>query len=432
MGVGDPLYFDVYSLFLHHHYPDLAVTSLYVAVVKRSQLVCSSPRLLRENLREQKKLLGLIIATLSGLPEECRYVEDEGELITETELRTQLCLLEGELTLLEGEEWEENSRDIARKLVGKGELRVGVSLARQCGVGWREIATILAEGFEKGRNSVEFCQQCKEVLNQDESGHCCCVFVEGILKKCDVSGIPTFVHELILDKAAHGVCWCEGVVGVLLKYGRILEACSILVPFLRVACRNTAVWVPLKQVEVVISVINDAEGKREISEMMRNQLSGWRKKLESVRFARVDSDSVDKLIQKEDEVKLELSEDDKKSLDEMFKSVLPQGNEYTVEARNLGETAVPVLITQNEFMRRYREMSAMGGGMNFYGSIPESYNIIVNMQNPLVAKIWNDRAVEGDNDLLRQVVDLALLSNGMLKGKDLSDFVARSEKLLGK
>ena len=61
-----------------------------------------------------------------------------------------------------------------------------------------------------------------------------------------------------------------------------VEACSILVPFLRVACRNTAVWVPLKQVEVVISVINDAEGKREISEMMRKQLSGWRKKLESV------------------------------------------------------------------------------------------------------------------------------------------------------
>ena len=167
-------------------------------------------------------------------------------------------------------------------------------------------------------------------------------------------------------------------------------------------------------------------------ELDRHFVNLLESKLENVRFARVDSDSVDKLIQKEDEVKLELSEDDKKSLDEMFKSVLPQGNEYTVEARNLGETAVPVLITQNEFMRRYREMSAMGGGMNFYGSIPESYNIIVNMQNPLVAKIWNDRAVEGDNDLLRQVVDLALLSNGMLKGKDLSDFVARSEKLLGK
>ncbi|HAZ74562.1 MAG TPA: molecular chaperone HtpG [Rikenellaceae bacterium] len=155
-------------------------------------------------------------------------------------------------------------------------------------------------------------------------------------------------------------------------------------------------------------------------------------KIENARFARVDSDSVDKLIPKTEEVKLELSDDDKKSLDEMFKSVLPQGNEYVVEARNLGETSAPVLITQGEFMRRYREMSAMGGGMNFYGSIPESYNIIVNMQNPLVAKIWEDRASEGDKDLLRQVVDLALLSNGMLKGKALSDFVARSEKMLGK
>ena len=155
-------------------------------------------------------------------------------------------------------------------------------------------------------------------------------------------------------------------------------------------------------------------------------------KIENARFARVDSDSVDKLIPKTEEVKLELSDDDKKSLDEMFKSVLPQGNEYVVEARNLGETSAPVLITQGEFMRRYREMSAMGGGMNFYGSIPESYNIIVNMQNPLVAKIWEDRATEGDKDLLRQVVDLALLNNGMLKGKALSDFVARSEKMLGK
>lgn len=282
MSVGDPFFFDVYSLFLHHNYPDLAVTSLFVAVVKRSQLVCSSSRLLRENLREQRKLLALIIATLSGLPEDSRYVDDEGELISETELRTQLCVLEGKLTLLEGEEWEEDSRDIARKLVGKGELRLGVSLARQCGVGWQEIATILAEGFEKGRNSPEFCQQCKEVLSQDDSGYCCCMFVEGLLKRCDVNGIPTFVQELILDKGAHGVCWCEGVVCMLLKYGRILETCSILVPYLRAACNNTSLWVPLKQVELVISIIQNTEGRREISEMMRNQLIDWKKKLESV------------------------------------------------------------------------------------------------------------------------------------------------------
>ena len=156
-------------------------------------------------------------------------------------------------------------------------------------------------------------------------------------------------------------------------------------------------------------------------------------KLEKTRFARVDSDSVDKLIVKQEEVKPEMSEDDKKSLDELFKAVLPQGNEYTIEARNLGENAQAVLITQNEFMRRYREMSAMGGGMNFYGSIPESYNIVVNMENPLVARIWEARGSENaETELLQQVVDLALLGNGMLKGKALADFVARSEKLLNK
>lgn len=151
-------------------------------------------------------------------------------------------------------------------------------------------------------------------------------------------------------------------------------------------------------------------------------------KIEHTRFARVDSDSVDNLILKEEKVQPEMSEDDKKVLDELFKAVLPEGNDYMVEARNLGENAAPVLITQSEFMRRYREMSSVGGGMNFYGSMPEAYNIIVNMENPLVAKIWNDR--KGENELLHQVVDLALLGNGMLKGKALADFIARSEKLL--
>lgn len=164
-------------------------------------------------------------------------------------------------------------------------------------------------------------------------------------------------------------------------------------------------------------------------------------KLEHTRFARVDSDSPANLIPKEEEVKPEMSDDDKKVLDEMFKAVLPQGNDYLVEARNLGENGAAVLITQNEFMRRYREMSSIGGGMNFYGSMPESYNIIVNMQNPLVARIWGDKKEAADtaaadfaggNELLHQVVDLALLGNGMLKGKALADFIARSEKLLGK
>ena len=150
-------------------------------------------------------------------------------------------------------------------------------------------------------------------------------------------------------------------------------------------------------------------------------------KIEKTRFARVDSDSVDNLIRKEDSIKPELSDDDKKALDELFKGVLPTGNDYMVEAQNLGESGAPVLITQSEFMRRYREMSSMGGGMNFYGTMPEAYNIIVNMENPLIAKIWADKQ---ESELLHQVVDLALLSNGMLKGKALADFVARSQKML--
>ena len=151
-------------------------------------------------------------------------------------------------------------------------------------------------------------------------------------------------------------------------------------------------------------------------------------KLPDARFARVDSDSVSNLIPKEDKVKPEMSEDDKKALDELFKSALPEGNDYYIEAENLGETSAPVLVTRNEFMRRYREMSALGGGMNFYGQMPESYNIKVNMENPLIARIWADR--DNSKDLLRQVVDLALLGAGMLKGKALSDFIARSEELL--
>ncbi len=162
-------------------------------------------------------------------------------------------------------------------------------------------------------------------------------------------------------------------------------------------------------------------------------------KIEHTRFARVDSDSVGNLIPKEEKVKPEMSEDDKKTLDELFKAVLPEGNDYMVDAQNLGEDAAPVLITQSEFMRRYREMSALGGGMNFYGTMPEAYNIIVNMENPLIAKIWGGKKEAADtaaadfakdNELLHQVVDLALLGNGMLKGKALSDFIARSEKLL--
>ena len=151
-------------------------------------------------------------------------------------------------------------------------------------------------------------------------------------------------------------------------------------------------------------------------------------KIENSRFARVDSDAAANLIPKQDEVKPEMSDDDKKALSELFKAALPTGTEWEIEPANLGENAEPVLITQNEFMRRWREMSSIGGGMNFYGSLPESYTVKINMENPVIGKIWADK--ENTGDTLHQVVDLALLSKGLLKGKDLAEFIARSEELL--
>lgn len=195
-------------------------------------------------------------------------------------------------------------------------------------------------------------------------------------------------------------------------------------------------------------------------------------KIPDTRFARVDSDTIDNLIPKSEKVKPEMAQADKDDLSAMFKAVLPKGNDYFVEADNLGESAAPVIITRNEFMRRYREMSAMGGGMNFYGNMPESFNITVNLENPVMAGIVTEakskitpmqelpaepgkdasedekkrinderqsikdahQAVVDEyaagNDILKQVIDLALLSNGLLKGKALSDFIARSEKVI--
>ena len=100
---------------------------------------------------------------------------------------------------------------------------------------------------------------------------------------------------------------------------------------------------------------------------------------------------------------------------------------------NLGDTAQPVLITQTEFMRRYRDMAALGGGLNFYGELPETYNIVINAENPLIKRIMGEKGTEAftaDNVLLKQVTDLALLANNMLKGKELSEFIKRSSELL--
>ena len=194
-------------------------------------------------------------------------------------------------------------------------------------------------------------------------------------------------------------------------------------------------------------------------------------KLENVVCARVDSDIVDKLIEKSDSIKPELKEEEKNDISTIFKAVMPSDGQYFVQPENMGADAAPIVITQSEFMRRYREMAAMGGGMNFYGEMPDSYNIVVNLENPLIAKIINDKianvkamdviedapsdaseeakktvsdakeaarnahnadleAFAKGNEILKQVTDLALLANGMLKGKALSDFIASSSKVV--
>ena len=156
-------------------------------------------------------------------------------------------------------------------------------------------------------------------------------------------------------------------------------------------------------------------------------------KFKDARFVRVDADSIDRLIPKEESEKFELTDDQKKALQETVEAIMPKEFKYEAQMANLGETAQPILITQSEFMRRYRDMAALGGGLNFYGEIPETFNIIINAQNPLIRNIMGEEgvsALKADNKLLRQAADLALLSNGMLKGKALSDFIRRSEDFI--
>lgn len=156
-------------------------------------------------------------------------------------------------------------------------------------------------------------------------------------------------------------------------------------------------------------------------------------KLKDAVFKRVDAEATDRLIRKEEDAKYEISDEDRKKVTAVFEQLLPKENKYEVTVENLGEGQAPVVITQSEFMRRYRDMAALGGGMNFYGEIPEAYNITVNAENPLIKKIAGEEgiaSITADNAILKQVTDLALLSNGMLKGKALADFIKRSEDLI--
>jgi molecular chaperone HtpG len=226
-------------------------------------------------------------------------------------------------------------------------------------------------------------------------------------------------------------------------------------------------------------------------------VSQLEQKFEKTRFVRVDGDTIDKLIQKEDALNVQLSDNQKDELITIFKSQLPVMDkaEFIVAFEHVSATANPVFVTQNEFMRRMKEMSAMQGGMmSFYGEMPDSYNLVVNTAHPLVEKLLSDeekalgaelqpviaqssdleskkkalkeshkdkkqeeiseeeksqldelqkqldelkdkkesllKTYASENKQVRQLVDLALLANNMLKGEALANFVRRSVELM--
>ncbi len=216
-------------------------------------------------------------------------------------------------------------------------------------------------------------------------------------------------------------------------------------------------------------------------------------KIEKSRFVRVDSDSVDNLIPKEEKKAADLTADTRDMLTNIFRTQLPKVEkaEFLVEFESLSPQANPVLITQNEYMRRMKEMAAMQPGMSFYGELPDSYNLIVNVEHPVIKKIMTGAeadlmptlkplfdATRADNEsseqvrksakdgklsdedsakikeldekiahnrneekkaateyasaqpLVRQTIDLALLANGLLKGEALNEFIKRSVSML--
>lgn len=220
-------------------------------------------------------------------------------------------------------------------------------------------------------------------------------------------------------------------------------------------------------------------------------------KLEKAKFVRVDADVVDKLIAKNDDIKSSFNKAQEALIQPVFQVLTPQKADYQIVFEGLSEEEMPITITQSEFMRRMKDMSAMGGGgMNFYGQLPDSYNLVINTNNSLVKEVLNltqtateselkpldeqisslkidienlEKLKEGkkaeevpqeekeklddfnkqldtlndskteilkkfgkDQKLAKQMVDLALLANNMLKGEDLTKFVKRSVELIEK
>jgi molecular chaperone HtpG len=152
-------------------------------------------------------------------------------------------------------------------------------------------------------------------------------------------------------------------------------------------------------------------------------------KLENVSMKRVDADVVDKLIDKGENLEHALTEDQSLKVKEIFDKAINKPT-YQVSVEAMGPDELPVTVTMDEFMRRMKDMAAMGGGMSFYGSMPDSYKVAINGNHKLVSKILSSENESEQSALAKQAFDLALLSQGLLTGAELTAFVNRSVSLI--
>jgi molecular chaperone HtpG len=158
-------------------------------------------------------------------------------------------------------------------------------------------------------------------------------------------------------------------------------------------------------------------------------ISQLEQKLEKTSLKRVDADVADKLIAKDENPESVLTEEQITKVKAIFDKAINKPA-YKVELESLNPDELPVTVTMDEFMRRMKDMAAMGGGMSFYGSMPDNYKVVVNGNHKLISRILQDDNEDAQSTLAKQAFDLALLSQGLLKGADLTEFVNRSVNLI--
>jgi molecular chaperone HtpG len=152
-------------------------------------------------------------------------------------------------------------------------------------------------------------------------------------------------------------------------------------------------------------------------------------KLTDIMFRRVDSDTIDKLIKKEENNLSKLDEAQKEKLKTIIEKNIDK-QKFTIVFENMSESEVPFLVLQPEFMRRMKDMSALGGGYMGLGNMPEFYNLVVNTNHPVMQTIIDQQDEEGQDRLVRQLYDLALIAQNLLKGENLTAFVKRSIEMI--